>query len=624
MAKNIDIAKLQGWFEASETSSHSARKEGERARDYIDGNQLTAEQRATLKKRGQPDVVVNRVRRKVEWLKGLEVQSRTDPRAFPRTPQHQQGAEAATDAIRYVCDNADWDSVRSDIYDNMLVEGFGGCEVVHKVSGTRRAAMGGTSMTPAEPEVEIVINQYPWDRLFYDPHSRRADFSDARYLGAVLWMDEEDFLADFEDRKGHLEALYSATSTDTYDDKPADVWVDPKRKRVRVVLIWYRHKNEWHWAKFIRGDILDGGLSIYVDENGDTVCPLIMQSAFVGRNLDRYGLLRDMFDIQDEVNARRSKALFGVTMRQTIGLKGAVDSVAGMKRELASPDGHIEINPEVAEDAARLGMRPVDILPTNDQLGGQFELLQEAKNEIDMLGANAALAGEGERNSSGRAVMAKQQGGMIELASLNDRLHQLTREVYRHIWMRIRQFWREEKWVRVTDDERNVRFVGLNRMVTLEEQLGRLPPEQAQQIALGMGLYPGDPRLQQPVGVDNRVEEIDVDILIEEVPDQITLQGETFEQIVNIANVERGVVPPDVLVEAAPGLRRDIKDKLLERIEQRQAGAAQTEEIQSQLGAAQAQAEVKKTESEAVKNMASAQKTMTEAQAPIVNTAAGF
>jgi len=86
--------------------------------------------------------------------------------------------------------------------------------------------------------------------------------------------------------------------------------------------------------------------------------------------------------------------------------------------------------------------------------------------------------------------MAKQQGGMIEITALTDHLHLLTREVYRHIWMRIRQFWTEEKWIRVTDDERNVRFVGLNRPITLEERLGQMTQEEAKAVAIEMGLYP--------------------------------------------------------------------------------------------------------------------------------------
>ena len=551
MENSLDVASLQEWFEASENATVDARKEGERARDYINGIQLTAEERAALQKRGQPPVVINRVRRKVEFLLGLEVRQRTDPKAFPRTPQHEQEAEGATDAIRFVADNEDWDTKRTAVYDNMLGEGFGGVEVLHKQNG--------------RGETEVVINHYPWDRLFYDPHSRKMDFSDARYRGVVLWQDETDFIAENPKMQNVVSQLYKDTGTDTYDDRPPDVWVDAKRKRVRVILMWYRKGSEWHWCKFIKGQKLDGGPSPYTDEDGASICPLILQSAYVDRNNARYGIVRDMFDPQDEVNKRRSKALHQSTSRQTVGIKGAVDSVAGMKRELSKPDGHVEIDSVVMEEAARVGMKPFEVLQNGDQTAAHLSLLQEAKNEIDMLGANSALAGETGESASGRAVLARQQGGMVEIAHLLDKLHHFTREVYRHIWMRIRQFWNEERWVRVTDDERNVKFVGINRPVTLQEKLGEMDQEQVQQIALQMGLVPNDPRLGQVVEIANDVAKMDVDILIEEVPDQVTLQGEAFEALLRYA--QAGTIPPTVLIEADPTLPTKKKDKLLEMLQ---------------------------------------------------------
>lgn len=279
---------------------------------------------------------------------GLEIKQRTDPKAFPRTPQHQQDAESITDAIRYVCDKEDWDHTRSEVYDNFLVEGFGGCEVIHKQN--------------KRGEVDVIINGYPWDRLFYDPHSRKHDMSDARYKGAVLWMDQDDFDRDYPGQWEGISAQYGVND-DTYDDRPRDIWFDQKRKRVRVILIWYREDNTWKWCKFIKGAKLDSGDSPYVDEEGESECPLVMVSAYVDRMNQRYGIVRDMFDPQDEVNKRRSKALHNSTSLLTYGIKGAFDSVAGMKAELAKPDGHVEINTEAFEEAARVGMKPFDLIP---------------------------------------------------------------------------------------------------------------------------------------------------------------------------------------------------------------------------------------------------------------------
>src|SRR5206468_2290507 len=122
---------------------------------------------------GQPPLSINYVRRKVDLLSGLERKARTDPKAYPRTPDEENRADAATQALRFIGDSVNMPVLRSAVYDNMLIEGFGGIEI-----GLEDDGKGGA---------DITMTQVPWDRLFYDPHSRILDFSDARYLGMVLW-----------------------------------------------------------------------------------------------------------------------------------------------------------------------------------------------------------------------------------------------------------------------------------------------------------------------------------------------------------------------------------------------------------------------------------------------------
>ena len=538
------LALYETWFEAAQQANRDAAEEANRARDYVDGRQLTDKEVAELRKRGQPDIVINRIRRKVEFLKGLEIRTRTDPKAFPRSPEHEQGAEAATDSIRFVCENQDWDQKRTAVYDNMLTEGYGGVEVIHQQM--------------KDGQTEVVINQYPWDMLFYDPHSRRKDFSDARYKGVAIWMDLDELPDEAQKAVEAMQTEFAKYAQ--HEDKPSiQEWFDGGRKRVRIVLMWAKQDGQWRYFYFVKGHKIADGESPYVDEDDESSCPLIMQSGYVGRQNDRYGVVRDMFGPQDEVNKRRSKALHQVTTRQVIMTKGAADP-ATIRREVAKPDGVIEINGG-AEDR-------FEINSNADLSTGQFALLQEAKAEMDLQGANAALAGETGESTSGRAVLARQQGGMTEIAAFQDGLHSFTREVYRHIWMRIRQFWTEERWIRVTDDERNVRFVGLNQPVTLMDQLSQLPEEQLIPAVREMGLGPNDPRLAQVVGIQNRVEELDVDILIEEVPDRVTLQGEMFEALLKYA--QAGTIPPQVLIEADPSLPTKKKEQLLEGLRQQQ------------------------------------------------------
>lgn len=600
------------WFRDAESTTAEARAAAERDRDYYDNKQLTDKERDTLKKRGQPPVVINRIKRKIDFLKGVEAQQRSDPRAYPRTPNEEQSAEAATDALRYVIDDTSYAQTRSAVWENLLIEGFGGVEVTVKerpAKPRRQALMGSTALGgQPQPEYDVKIEWFPWDRLFYDPHSRRHDFSDARYLGVVLWMDRDEAEEMFPKGKDHFARMMDEGSTEsrTFDDRPQwTQWADSKRNRVRIVLMHYREEGAWHWCAFTLGAELDGGPSPYEDEDGRPECPLIMASAYVDRENNRYGVVREMIDPQDEINKRRSKLLHQLTMRQFVYEKSAFSDVRQVKAELAKPDGGVEINP---------GSK-FELLENGDQIEGQFELLQQATNEIDLLGPNAAMAGKDPKDQSGRAIIAQQQGGYIEIGPLMDRLRDFNVRVYRQVWNRIRQFWTEERWVRVTDDERNVRFVGLNRMrPAIEVAADRLkqeglPPEELQ---ARLAVLAEDPRAQMPFR-ENAVAEMDVDIIVEDAPDSVTIQQEQFDALVKL--VQAGVpIPPDALIEASQ-LRN--KKQILDRMKGGDDPAAQQAAQQAQqLQMAGAQAEVAKVEAEAKLKTAQAVKTMAEAETP--------
>src|SRR5687768_11563687 len=80
----------------------------------------------------------------------------------------------------------------------------------------------------------------------------------------------------------------------------------------------------------------------------------------------------------------------------------------------------------------------------------------------------------------------------------------------------VRQFWTAEKWVRVTDGERNVRWLGLNLDPSTHAQLrmqAQAQPEEARAAIAGL------------VGP---VAEVDCNIVIEEAPDSLAPQIEQF------------------------------------------------------------------------------------------------
>ena len=536
------LAKLVGWFEASEEATNDARKESELDRDYYNGIQWTTEEKKELAKRGQPCITINRIRPKINFIKGAEIQSRTMPRAFPRNPDDEEAASAATDAIRFVCDNNKYDRIRSKTRENITIEGTGavlvGVEAKGKGENTR---------------FDIVLKRFAWDRSFFDPHSAEDDFEDATYMGGVIWLDEARAKEKYPKKTEAIElSVNEGNISDTFADKPWKVWADSKRKRVRLVEIYYLEKGGWFTAIFTKGGFLINPQPVpYVDEEGNSENPLIAQSLYVDRDNMRSGMVRDMRSPQDEVNKRRSKALHLVSVRQSQVSRGSGISKEEVRSELAKPDGVIETNQR--DD--------FKILETGDMAVAQVNLMQEAKGEIDNVGPNASLQGKQPQQLSGRALIAEQRGGMVEIFPFLDADKHLDMRVYEQIWNRIRQYWTEEKWVRVTDDENNAKFVALNRPITAGEAfIEELQAQgvEGEELTAAAAEAAQDPRSREIVGIENNTAEIDVDIIIEEVPDMPTLQHEQFEQLIQLAPLGLSL---EHIIEAAPNLRN--KDKIL-------------------------------------------------------------
>lgn len=582
------VANFDSWWDATKKS----RDEALESRDYYDGYQWTDEEINTLKARKQPIVTDNKLKDKIDYMIGLEIASRTDPKAYPRTPKHEQDSEAITDALRYVGDDQDFPQVRSDVAENVFVEGMGGAEIIVKET------KGG---------IDVCIRRNRFERCYYDPHSSDKDFSDARFLGTFIWMDIEAAKDKWPKADWDITATeMSGTFSDSDGDRPSDnIHIDRKRRRVRVIEQYFLKGNVWHHATFVKnGWIVEPAPSDYINDEGDPEHPYAWASAYVDKDNRRYGVIRRWKSLQDEINHRRSKSLHLLNSKQVLGEDGAVADVNKFKKELAKPDGYMEYTP---------GMK-VDILQNLDLSAGHFQLLQQAVEALSIVGPKAIT--NVTASQSGRAKQLDRQSDALELGRLFDHLRHFQKQVYRKAWNRIRQYWTEEKWIRVRDDDGAPKFVALNQPITAAE-LYQAAMKSGQPIPLELArmaqLTP-----DRPVGKRNDVAQVDVDIVIDEMPDIVTLQDEQFQNLVTLA--QAGVIfPPDVYLDASQiRNKKALKEKLAGGEDpQAQAQAKAAQELQQRA----AVAEVSKTEAEADKTKQEAAQTQLENMAGMAGLA---
>jgi hypothetical protein len=586
-----ELRELRLQFEEFADATITPRKNAETARDYRDGNQWTATERETLTKRKQPCITDNKIQDKCDALLGMEKQLRTDPKAYPRTPEHTEAAEVATDALRFVADDSQFSETSAAAADNLMVEGLCAGEVI---------------VEPKKGQAPRVrLNHIRWDRVFYDPHSLRIDYQDSEYKGFFTWMDysKAKNMPQWKGKEDVLEQSFAADAGSSsngpdrsLDDKPRFVMTSRGRKRVQIFTHYFKQDGVWMRAVWCKGGYLeDPTPSNYKDEFGEPDCCIEIQALYKDRDGNPYGLVPRYIDLQDEINKRRSKMLHLLNTKQIIMDQGALgDDINKARTEIHKPDGVIEKVP---------GME-VEIVTNLDLAQGQWQLLQETTNALSMTGPNAALLGQ-TGSVSGRAKQLDQQAGTLTVTPLFEALRSWKLRMYRHAWNRVRQYWTTEMWIRVTDDEDKVRFVGLNQPVlqgdVLAEQLKSHPASMEEKQAV-LQQVASDPQSRVPVldengqpKLKNSVAEIDVDIIIDESPDTVNIQQEQFETLVELAKL-RPDIPVDLIIEASQ-LRSEVKKKIQDKMTGQNDPAAQQQaqfaEMMQKLEAALKQAQVR-------------------------------
>jgi hypothetical protein len=514
----------------------------------------------------------------------------------------------------------------------------------------------------------ITLSKVRWDRFWYDPHSREPDFSDAKYLGVVVWWDLEDARDEYANKADELTdsvAAYSS-SGDTFDpheDKPT-AWFDADRKRIRICEVYYKSKGQWWTSHFTKGACLTGpDLVPWVDEDGETWCPLKACSGFVDEEGYRYGVVRNMVSPQRELNCRRQRALHELVSRKFMFETGAIADPDKFQSELMKADGKMEVMQGALREQA------VQVMDSSEMNQSDIALYQDAKGEIDATGPAAPVVAGDQSVMSGRAIMAKQSIGSMELETIFDNLRAWQEDVFRGMWFLIRQTWTEATWLRVTDSKKKegYRFVAINQDMSRAQRFWQLvkelevPPDsairqlwipsfdamrlygEAQQIAkqqiqqvmaqaqqMGQQLPPdymvkqseqitmqalmSAPILQQPMRV-NDIAKLGVDIVIDASPDTSIIAQEEFSELMKYAQQGLFAQPQHVQKALLKCSSLRSKDELIEAISrppdpaqvQVQQQATQVQLMLAGAQVAKAQADAQKAQADAARSVAEAQ-----------------
>ena len=483
MAKFLDKDhRLFRWFRQAQLAQSQERAEAVKCWNYYSGYQYTQAELDALARRGQPPIVINRIKSTIDYVIGVLAKNRLSINCIPRSDDDPQKAYLASQVLSYVQDINDFHAAQLKAFTDAIIGGIGWLEARRSFDITK------------DP---IKLGWVDWREMYRDPMSKEANLSDARYVIRTKWVDVEDAEAIWPDSKKELEYA-AATWSSPYDADsdvaeasfPQELWWDSTRRRVRIFEILYR---QYEAKELIlngpNGEIFDPEDPRHVQlvQQGARIIkgkvPIVKQAFLAGpylleevespykhphfwyvpiiayQDLDGqcYGIVRNLISPQDEINKRRSKAMHYLNSAQVLAEKGAISDPDLFVEELHRPDGFMTYNKGFA----------VEILRNLDLSAQHFQIMLEAGNEIDMIsGVHKDARGEYTNARTGEAIRARQIGTQNILAPLFANMRSAIRLIGEITLSLVQQYYTDERVIRISGTDQTVT---LNKR-TVDEQ----------------------------------------------------------------------------------------------------------------------------------------------------------
>ncbi|WP_213956333.1 hypothetical protein [Variovorax sp. dw_954] len=476
--------------------------------DYYDHLQWRPEDARELMQRGQAPLVFNEARQTIDWISGTEKRMRKDYKILPREPNDEQGAELKGKLVKYTDDvnltqwhhskafkqaataGLSWieEGVNPDPEQEIIYSGMEDWRNVYRDSHSRNIDMNVDARYLFRRRVidlDYGIALLPRHEAHLRNTAGRmgddAETDDIWYLGQRLtgasdteWSTAN--LAGFGERTAYM-------ARNGYFDYS-------RRRSVELLECWYKVPER---VKVFAGNGLQGKVVNPQDpRHAEAIAqraptyeavkmrmrlmiatkwaPLVdMASPFAhnrflltpiyayrrARDGVAYGPMRGMRDIQDDLNKRRSKALFALSSNRIVMEDGAVEDIEDLRIEAARPDAVIVKRPQRELRFEK---------PIGDYQGNLELAAQDSQLMRNVGGVTNENLGQDTNAQSGKAIGLKQDQGSLTTGELFDNYLLAKRQAGRLRLSHIEQFWTEQKAIRIVGDRKPIEWIEVNKM----------------------------------------------------------------------------------------------------------------------------------------------------------------
>lgn len=501
---DITVENLKNTLEAGYEAFADSRKLAETTWEYYHNRQFTAMQETILENRGQPKETFNVIKLFTRMIVGYFSMVLNDIKIVPRQLQDVPVANILNDVVDYVLKFNHWDTEADSVKIDGLLSGLMVTHINVQPNNKRDLLN--------RDEYEIFMNHVPSREVILDPMSRKADYSDARFIHRYKWITEDVFTKLFGvEAKKKVDENFDFLSIDysdeqyMYDDNSLVGYNGAFKVQDNYLVvhtIMENNKGEWEEIFWCGETILS---KVNLTQNSMPI-PYVVIKMNDSTKVEYYGSFKEILETQKAINQAIIRIQLLVNTNKAFVEEGAVENLEEFKAAFERVNSVIPV----------MDINGIRIENLSQDIANQYMIINSAFDRIQkILGINDSFLGMAYASDSGRKVKLQQNATIVALRYITKRYELYYRLLGQRMLEFIKKYFTSYRVLRIADETSGTRWVEINKpmigpdgqpiMTTLPDEKTGYPKRDKNGSVI---VYP----LTDP---DTMVQFADVDVVIE-------------------------------------------------------------------------------------------------------------
>lgn len=550
---------------------------------FVQGKQWDDKDKQALNKQGRPAITINRCRPMINQVSGYFGQNMSEANFLPRSADDDEICNVAKGVTKYVYDTCMFTRHKKKVGRDRLICGKGYYWVFYDFDYDR---MDGC----------IKIERRSPFEVFVDPESIKEDLSDAEFCGVYSWESPDELCQLYPENEAEIRQLYheydaAERQAGTVNNEP--LWYSKQLKKLRVAQYWYKERSyrnvyqldgqpgiqeeSEELAAMFRLKAIDPMTGqplikkhriptcnikymtfvddVLLEENDSPYkhkrFPLVQEFAYYtgerdenDATLEPAGIIRDLKDVQREVNKHRSQRMHIVnTQANGIWLiygTSTPEFDAQLKAFGTTPGAKLNVPPSVTK---------VERITPDGVSVANVEIERVSGEDFYTIsGINPETMGNKDAPSSmsGVAIDRRQRAAFTQVSDLADESNYSERLILDLLWGEenrpglIPQYFTEQMVMRIIGND------GENKFIGIQSGLGQARVAQPQLDQMGQPMVDEQGQLIERVLYD--LSKFRFDIVVEPGARTPTLMDANLERLIEAK--QAGIpVPMEMMLE---------------------------------------------------------------------------